>query len=77
MSLFLSQGHTMLSIRWNVCLCCCDSTAANAAAASFPKTAMFAFSSRILASDVWSFVLFSRTGDSLTRDCLLEISAAC
>lgn len=62
---------------WNVSLCCWDSTAANAADASLPSTAMFPLSSCILSSEACNFVTFSATGASRTRACLLETSAAC
>jgi len=67
----------MATSRWKVNLCCCASTAANAAAASLPRTAIFAFISCIFASAACSLAIFSGIGDSRTRACLLESSAAC
>lgn len=67
--------HTISTSLWKVSLCCCASTAANAAEASLPRTAMFAFSSCIFASAACSLATCSAVGDSLTRACLLEISS--
>lgn len=69
---------TIVISRWRVSLCCWASTAAIAAAASFPNIAMFDFRSCSFASAASSFVIFSILPTvSLTFAWRFETSIAC